>query len=238
MSVDTSSVGTSEPGARARRAAIASDRSSGSRSPSLIRHGLLALAAYVPLVLTAPGRVAADTKTYLYLDPGRLLERAPSMWDPNIGLGTVTHQNIGYLFPMGPWFWVFERLGVPDWLAQRLWVATFMFAAGAGVLFLLRSLSWRQDPATDRSTGARLVALTGGGALGAAAVYMLSPYVLHYGARISVILLPWAGLPWLIALTQRALRRGRRVSVRMTVVATDRAGNSREAKPVTVRLLR
>ena len=36
----------------------------------------------------------------------------------------------------------------------------------------------------------------------------------------------------------RALRRGRRVSVRMTVVATDRAGNSREAKAVTVRLLR
>ena len=29
----------------------------------------LALIAYVPLLLTAPGRVAADTKTYLYLDP-------------------------------------------------------------------------------------------------------------------------------------------------------------------------
>ena len=28
------------------------------------------------------------------------------MWDPNIGLGTVTHQNIGYLFPMGPFYWV------------------------------------------------------------------------------------------------------------------------------------
>ena len=34
-----------------------------------------------------PGKVAADTKQYLYLDPSRLLERAPSMWDPNIGLG-------------------------------------------------------------------------------------------------------------------------------------------------------
>ena len=31
------------------------------------------------------------------------------MWDPNIGMGTVTHQNIGYLFPMGPFYWVLEQ---------------------------------------------------------------------------------------------------------------------------------
>jgi hypothetical protein len=36
----------------------------------------LAAAAYVPLLLTQPGWVSADTKTYLYLDPGRLLSRA------------------------------------------------------------------------------------------------------------------------------------------------------------------
>ena len=36
----------------------------------------------------------------------------------------------------------------------------------------------------------------------------------------------------------RALRRNRRVSLRLTVVATDAAGNSRPAKPVTIRLLR
>jgi Ca2+-binding RTX toxin-like protein len=36
----------------------------------------------------------------------------------------------------------------------------------------------------------------------------------------------------------RALHRRRRVSVRLVVVATDRAGNSREAKPLTIRLLR
>jgi len=36
----------------------------------------------------------------------------------------------------------------------------------------------------------------------------------------------------------RALRRRRPVSVRLDVVATDRAGNSRQARPVTIRLLR
>src|SRR5690606_5799757 len=77
----------------------------------------LAAVAYVPLILTQRGWVSADTKTYLYLDPARLLSRAWSMWDPSVGLGTVTHQNIGYLWPQGPFYWVFERLGVPDWLA-------------------------------------------------------------------------------------------------------------------------
>src|SRR5205085_1521539 len=82
---------------------------------------VLALVAYVPLLLTAPGKVGADTKQYLYLDPARLLTQAPSMWDPNVGMGTVTHQNIGYLLPMGPWYRFFDLVGVPDWIAQRLW---------------------------------------------------------------------------------------------------------------------
>ncbi len=37
---------------------------------------------------------------------------------------------------------------------------------------------------------------------------------------------------------RRALRRGRKATVRLAVVATDRAGNSREASPITIRLLR
>ena len=37
---------------------------------------------------------------------------------------------------------------------------------------------------------------------------MLSPYFLQYAGRISVILLPWAGLPFMLGLTIVALRRG------------------------------
>ena len=152
---------------------------------------LVALAAivYIPLLLTEPGRVAADTKTYLYLEPGRLLSRAMSMWDPHIGLGTVPHQQIGYLWPMGPYYWLMEQLGAPDWVAQRLWVGTIMVAAGAGVMYLGRTWRWRPS-----ATAA------------AAFVYALSPFVLTLAARISVILLPFAGLPWLLALTVRSLR--------------------------------
>jgi arabinofuranan 3-O-arabinosyltransferase len=151
---------------------------------------LLALVAYVPLLLTKPGSVGADTKTYLYLDPGRLLSRAAWMWDPNIGMGTVTHQNIGYLWPMGPYYWLMEAMSVPDWVAQRLWLGSIILAAGLGVRFMMRELRW-----------------VGAGVTVASFAYALSPYLLHYAARISVILLPFAGLPWLVGLAARALRR-------------------------------
>ncbi len=158
--------------------------------------GLPALIAYVPLLLTRPGVVGADTKTYLYLDPGKLLSEAPYVWNSDVGLGSVTHQNIGYLWPMGPFYWFFETIAVPDWAAQRLWTGTLIFAAGMGVRFLLRTLGWG---ALDARRGGVLVATL---------AYMLSPYLLNYSARISVILLPWTALPWLIAFTVRALRRG------------------------------
>jgi arabinofuranan 3-O-arabinosyltransferase len=150
--------------------------------------GLVA-AAYIPLLLTQPGWVSADTKTYLYLDPSKLLSRAWSMWDPSIGLGTVTHQYIGFLWPMGPFFWLADAAGIPDWVAQRLWWGTIIFAAGAGVAYLLRTLGWR-----------------GPGVVVASFAYALSPYLLTLVARLSVILLPFAGLPWLVAFTIRTVR--------------------------------
>ena len=164
-----------------------------------------ALVAYVPLLLTQPGEVGADTKTYLYLNPGKVLAEAPYVWNSQIGMGTVTHQYIGYLWPMGPFYWVFDQLGVPDWVAQRLWLGTVMVAAGLGVRYLCRTLGWGNGGQAEDGTDQRAA---WGGVLVASLAYMLSPYLLEYAARISVILLPWAALPWMIALTARALRRG------------------------------
>ena len=172
-------------------------------SPARFIPWVLAAVCYVPLLGTHVGKVGADTKQYLYLDPGRLLARAPSMWDPNVGTGTVTHQNIGYLLPMGPWYWVFHALAVPTWVAQRLWTGTLLFTAGLGVVFLLGAL--RPDPQPGEGAapamGSRAV-------LVAALAYALTPYVLEYEARISAILMPWSALPWMVALVIRSLRRG------------------------------
>ena len=98
-----------------------------------VGNAALAACCYVPLLLTHRGMVGADTKQYLYLDPGRLLSRAPWLWDNGVGFGTVTHQNIGYLFPMGPYYWLMDAIGLPDWVAQRIWFGSIMFLAGLGV---------------------------------------------------------------------------------------------------------
>jgi arabinofuranan 3-O-arabinosyltransferase len=152
---------------------------------------VLALLAYVPLLLTHPGWIAADTKAYLYLDPTRLLQSARYLWSPNVGMGTVTHQNIGYLFPMGPWYWFFHVVGVPTWVAQRLWMGTLLFAAATGVRYL-----------------ARLLGVSAWGQLAAALTYMLTPYLIDYLARTSAILMPWSGLGWLVGFIVVAVRRG------------------------------
>ncbi|HEY1278189.1 MAG TPA: alpha-(1-_3)-arabinofuranosyltransferase family protein [Acidimicrobiales bacterium] len=141
--------------------------------------------------MTARGVVAADTKQYLYLDVGRYLRGASTLWDPSMFGGWVTHQTIGYLWPLGPWYWVMDRIGVPVWVAQRLWIGTLVFAAGTGILVL-----------------ARLLRVSWPGAVAAAALYGLSPYLLGYVNRTSVLLSPWAGLGWMMATTILAARRG------------------------------
>lgn len=149
------------------------------------------LVAYVPFLLSDPGKLSSDTKQYLYTDPGQFLARVGWLWDPQVAAGTVSHQHIGYLFPMGPFYWLFAELGVPTWIAQRLWFGTMSLAAIFGARWLFSRLG---------------IGRVGAGA--GALVYVLSPYQLAFTARISVLLLPWAALPWIVGLTMRATRRG------------------------------
>ena len=165
------------------------------RSPAApnesVRTGLLlAVLAYFPALTAAPGRMPSDSKLYLYLNPGRFMADAASTFDPRQFAGWVPHQHVSYLWPAGPWFWMFETLGVPDWIAHRLWIGTLMVAAGLGVRWC-----------------ARLLGLGPVAAAVAAIVYQLSPYVLPYVSRTSVLLLPWAGLGWIVGFTIRATRR-------------------------------
>lgn len=152
---------------------------------------LIVVVAYVPALLTARGWVATDTKQYLYLDPGRLLRAAAYLWDPVQFGGHVTHQIIGYLFPMGPFFLAAEHLGLPDWFAQRLWLGTLLAAAGLGVHWC-----------------ARLFGLRRSAALAVGVLYGLSPYLLGYASRTSILLTPWSGLGWQVGLAVLACRRG------------------------------
>ena len=152
---------------------------------------VMAAVAYIPLLATKPGLVAADTKQYLYLDPGRLTAGAASMWDPGTGMGTVTHQNIGYLFPMGPYYTAVHWLGIPIWIGQRIWMGSLVLAAGMGVAYCCRRLG-----------------VEGAGRVVATMTYALSPYIVDYIARTSAIVMPWAALGWMVGLTVRAAQKG------------------------------
>lgn len=151
------------------------------------------LLVLLPPLWSAPGRIAADTKTYLSLDPGGLLAQAPRLWESDTGLGTVTHQTIGYLFPQGPWWWIADVLGIPDWITQRLWWSLIVGLALFGAHRLARSL-------TLPAAAATVTALA----------YGFSPYLFAYVSRISAILVPWAVLPWMIVVLSAGVRDGTR----------------------------
>jgi arabinofuranan 3-O-arabinosyltransferase len=150
---------------------------------------IIALLAYVPLLLSAPGKLPADTKLYLYLNPGRLLSDAAFTWDTRQLGGWVPHQNVGYLWPTGPWFAFFEWLNIPDWIAHRLWLGTLLIIAGLGARWL-----------------AKILDLPVNSAFIAGVAFQLSPYVLPYISRTSALLLPWALLPWIVGLTLKLIR--------------------------------
>ena len=113
------------------------------------------------------------------------------MWNPTVGLGTVSREYMGYLLPIGPFFAAFHPVGVPIWVAQRLCARVDPLRRRA------RRPVPVPHPRPPRS-----------GPAAATLAYMLSPYFLRYAGRISVILLPWAGLPFMLGLTIVALRRG------------------------------
>ena len=148
--------------------------------------------AYIPALLSSPGKMPSDTKLYLYFDPARLTGDALSSWDGRQFAGWVPHQTLSYLWPSGPWYSFFSWIGAPDWIAQRLWLGTLFVFGGLGVRWAGKHLG-----------------LPAAGALIAALFYQLSPYVLPYVSRTSAMLLPWAALGWLIGLTIRAATRSR-----------------------------
>lgn len=152
---------------------------------------LLGVLAYLPALASSPGRMPADTKLYLYLDPGMLVRQAPFAWDTQQFGGWVPHQMISYLWPSGPFFWALDTIGVPDWVAHRLWLGTLFFLAGTGVLLL-----------------ARRFGLPVGAAAVAAVVYQTTPYVVPYISRTSLMLLPYAALGWLCLAVWNAYRIG------------------------------
>ncbi|WP_027008215.1 alpha-(1-_3)-arabinofuranosyltransferase domain-containing protein [Conexibacter woesei] len=165
-------------------------------------------------IVQRPGELVADTKVNLYLDPGRFLGDVLSLWSPTVDLGHVwAGQYAGYAWPMAPWFWLGDELGIPTWLVHRLWLGTLLALAGWGVVRLLDALL-----GPERRRGAMHLA--------AAVLFVVNPYVATYFARQSIALLAYASLPWLLLCVQRGLRepRGWRWPIAFALVLSSAGG--------------
>lgn len=139
--------------------------------------GLIFLLAF----LQRPGRITFDTKFDLTANPGDFLERSLHLWNPALSFGELQNQAYGYLFPQGLFAWLADLAGIPDWVAQRLWMALVMVLAYEGARRLFRALL------PDAGWVWCLVA---------GVAYALSPRFLGLVGVLSAEVLPTAVLPW------------------------------------------
>ncbi|NPD06386.1 DUF3367 domain-containing protein [Nocardioides sp. zg-1308] len=155
-------------------------------SPTAITWRFRLVACCLVLVALAfsqrPGRIVSDTKFDLVADPGAMLGRALHMWDPSGGFGQIQNQAYGYLFPMGPFFWLGDLLTVPGWVVQRTWWSLLLVVAFLGVVKLCAALDLG-------SPTSRIVA---------GFAYALSPRILTTIGPISIEGWPMALAPWVL----------------------------------------
>ncbi|HEX6341953.1 MAG TPA: alpha-(1-_3)-arabinofuranosyltransferase [Umezawaea sp.] len=172
--------------------------------------------------LQRPGRTTFDTKLDLVVDPLAFLGRALHLWNPAASGGELQNQAYGYLFPMGPYFALCQLLGLPPWIAQRLWCALLLCAAFGGVLAVARALRVGSAPAQY---------------LGAVA-YALAPRMLTEIGPLSAEMVAAVMLPWILLPLVRADRIGSpRRAAGLSGLAVLGVGGMNGALVITVLLL-
>ncbi|WP_226931381.1 MULTISPECIES: alpha-(1-_3)-arabinofuranosyltransferase domain-containing protein [Parafrankia] len=141
-------------------------------------------------LLQAPGKLTADTKLDVPLEPWRFMEAATHLWNSTSDFGYLPNQYAGYLFPMGPFFGIGDLLGVPPWITQRLWMAVLLTLAAWGTVRLAEVLG------IGGHTSRVLAGLS----------YALSPMFLGKIGATSVAMAGASMLPWMVVPLIVALR--------------------------------
>ncbi|GIH89815.1 coagulation factor 5/8 type [Planobispora siamensis] len=139
---------------------------------------------------TSPGQVISETKLDMALNPLGFLSRAVHLWDGAF-FGHLQNQAYGYLFPMGPFYALFEALDMPPWNIQRLWMTVVLCAAFIGVVRLARAMG-------IGTPDTRLLA---------GMAYALAPHAIALIGVNSSEFQPSAVLPWILLPLVRAASR-------------------------------
>lgn len=162
--------------------------------PRISRIRLLAAATLLAglAFVQDPGYLIADTKLDLVVDPGGFLARAAHLWDSQGFFGQLQNQAYGYAWPMGPFFWLGDLVGLEGWVIQRLWLSVVLVVAFVGAARVTRELGVRRD----------LACLLAGFA------FALSPRVVSILGGISIEVWPSALAPWVLLPLVIGARRG------------------------------
>ena len=159
-----------------------------------VASGIAAL-AYSLAFVQRPGRVFTDTRIELTIDPVRFLHAVASMWSSTGDLGHVqSGEFVGYLIPMAPWYAFAHAIGLPTWVAQRIWLGTLLAAAGVGVVLLVAALLSRRAHVGQAVAGV---------------LYVANPYVVVVTGRTSDWLVAYAAFPWVLLAVHRGIRQPR-----------------------------
>ena len=153
-----------------------------SRAVYRFRLAAVCLALTAVVFVQEPGRVAADTKLDLTVDPVGLMSRALHLWDSSGFFGQVQNQAYGYLWPVGPFFAVLDFAEVAPWVSQRIWWSVLLVTGFLGFVRVSREMG-------VSSAGARVVAGLG---------YVLSVRILSGLTANSVEMWPMALAPWVL----------------------------------------
>ena len=105
------------------------------RVRSRIRLLAFSLLLVVLPFVTAPGKIIADTKLDLAVNPAAFLAHAWTLWDPQ-EFGMLQQQAAGYLFPMGSFFWLGRLAALQPCVIQRLWIGAVAVVAFLGMVRL------------------------------------------------------------------------------------------------------
>ncbi|MFF6782624.1 alpha-(1-_3)-arabinofuranosyltransferase family protein [Streptomyces sp. NPDC012510] len=137
---------------------------------------------FVLLVVAQPGRQTFDTKLGVTTDPWQFVSDLGQLWHDRGGFGGIQDQYVGYLWPMLPYYGLTDLVGLPVWLAERLWLSLIVSVAFWGALRLAERLG-------VGSSASRLVA---------AVAYALWPVFTTVVGSTSAAALPGAFLPWVL----------------------------------------
>lgn len=181
-----------ESGDRAPEAVTGALDDSADRRKSVIRLAAGSVFLMAVAFVQSPGLLVADTKFDLAVDPAGFLGKALHLWDPTTAFGQVQNQAYGYLWPMGPFFWLGHEIGLPGWAIQRAWLALVMVVAFLGAALVTRALGVRRDAA---------VILAG-------FLYALSPRMITDLGPHSIEVWPMALAPWVLLPLIVGSRRG------------------------------